>query len=228
MRRLSFDQTGNRPLPANVNRCRLVLPDTSHTQMTDSAPSSVANATRVPSGDSRGDLRRDGAFTRIPVTVKSAEGQLVAAAIPKVIFVKSDHWYDDSGQLEPASDRGIEASLDMLQEEHPLAGIVAEGLAPYAALSGSQERALLRAAYRGLPLVKTANGDAHGLVRLNPTNLFIEGNNLTATKARFLLTAAIMKLGALPHAADPERPTPQELDAIRKRIAAYQELFQSH
>jgi L-asparaginase len=104
----------------------------------------------------------------------------------------------------------------MLQEDHPLAGIVAEGLAPYAALSGSQERALLRAAYRGIPVVKTA-------VRLNPTNLFSEGNNLTATKARFLLTAAIMKLGALPHAADPERPTPEELDAIRKRIAAYQD-----
>ena len=54
---------------------------------------------------------------------------------------------------------------------------------------------------------------------------FVEGNNLTATKARLLLTAAIMKLGTLPHAADPERPTPDELNAIRTRIAAYQEIF---
>ena len=31
------------------------------------------------------------------------------------------------------------------------------------------------------------------MVRVNPNNVFIEGNNLTATKARLLLTAAIMK-----------------------------------
>jgi L-asparaginase len=76
--------------------------------------------------------------------------------------------------------------------------------------------------------VRTARGDAHGLVRLNPGNLFIEENNLTATKARLLLTAAIMKLGALPHATDPEHPTSQELDAIRRRIDAYQQIFQTH
>jgi hypothetical protein len=124
-------------------------------------------------------------------------------------FVKGDHLYD-AGPLEPASDRGIEGSIDILQEEHPLAGIVAEGLAPYAKLPGSLERALLRAVYRGIPVVKTARGDAHGLVRLNPANLVIEENNLTATKARLLLTAAIMQFGALPHLTDPEHPTSQE------------------
>ena len=175
-----------------------------------------------------GLLRREGKFTRVPVTVKSADGQLVPAAVPKVIFVKGDHWYNDSGQLDPASDRGLDASVDMLQEDYPLAGIVAEGLAPYATLSASQERSLSRAVYRGIPVVRTARGDAHGLVRLNPANLFIEGNNLTATKARLLLTAAIMKLGALPHATDPEHPTSQELDAIRRRIDAYQQIFQTH
>jgi L-asparaginase len=145
-----------------------------------------------------------------------------------VIFVKGDHWYDDSGEPDRASERGLAASFDLLQEDYPLAGIVAEGLAPYGVLSASQEQALLRAAYRGVPVVKTARGDASGLVRVNPSNVFIEGNNLTATKARLLLTAAIMKLGALPHAADPEYPTPAELDAMRRRIAAYQEIFQTH
>jgi hypothetical protein len=43
-----------------------------------------------------------------------------------------------------------------------------------------------------------------------------------------LLTAATMKSGALPPVADPERPTHEELDAIRRRIAAYQEIFQTH
>ena len=32
--------------------------------------------------------------------------------------------------------------------------------------------------------------------------------------------------GALPPALDPERPTPEELDAIEQRIVAYQETFQ--
>jgi hypothetical protein len=76
--------------------------------------------------------------------------------------------------------------------------------------------------------VKTARGNASGLVRVNPNNSFIEGNNLTATKARLLLTAAIMKFGMLPQAADPEHPTASELDAIRAKINLYQEIFQAH
>ncbi|AMY09514.1 putative L-asparaginase [Luteitalea pratensis] len=175
-----------------------------------------------------GLLRRDAVVTLVPVRVKTADGELVAAAIPRVIFVKGDHWYDDGGQPDRSAERGIAASVDILQAKYPLAGIVAEGLAPYAALSASQEQELLRAVYRGVPVVKAARGNATGLVRVNPGNVFIEGNNLTATKARLLLTAAIMKLGALPAAADIEHPTPEELDAIRKRVAAYQEIFQSH
>ena len=175
-----------------------------------------------------GLLRRNGVATRVAVRVKTDDGGLVASSIPRVIFVKGDHWYDDSGRPDLSSEGGIAASIDMLQEKYPLAGIVAEGLAPYATLSASQQQALLRAAYRGIPVVTTARGNASGLVRVRPDNLFIEGNNLTATKARLLLTAAIMKLGALPHPADPERPTSEELDAIRKRIVAYQEIFQSH
>jgi hypothetical protein len=188
-----------------------------------------SDRTDIGTGDTvDGLLRRGGKFTPVPVTVKTADGQLVPEAIPKVIFVKGDHWFDDSAQPDAASDRGIEASIDMLQEDYPLAGIVAEGLAPYATLSAAQDQALLRAVYRGIPVVKTARGDAHGLVRTIPANLFIEGNNLTATKARLLLTAAMMKFGALPHAADPEHPTSQELDAIRRRIDAYQQIFQTH
>ena len=60
-------------------------------------------------------------------------------------------------------------------------------------MSASQEQTLLRAACRGLPIVRTGRGNASGLVRVNSNNVFIEGNNLTATKARLLLTAAIMK-----------------------------------
>ena len=65
-------------------------------------------------------------------------------------------------------------------------------------------------------------------MRVNANNLTIEGNNLIATKARLLLTAAIMKYGSLPPAADPLNPTEAEKDAIRKKIALYQEIFNTH
>ena len=90
--------------------------------------------------------------------MKTIEGELMPAAIPRVIFVKGDHWYDDSGQPDRASGSGLAAGIDLLQENYPLAGIVAEGLAPYGVLSASQEQALRRAAFAGIPVVKTARG----------------------------------------------------------------------
>lgn len=43
-----------------------------------------------------------------------------------------------------------------------------------------------------------------------------------------MLTAALMKYGPLPHAADPTQPTPDELTAIKKKIELYQAIFQTH
>jgi hypothetical protein len=145
-----------------------------------------------------------------------------------VALLKGDNWFDDSGAPNPAGEKGIIGEIDRLLENYPLAGIVGEGLAPYSSMSTAQDRALEKAALSGLPVVKVARGDASGLVRVNPNNLFIEGNNLTATKARLLLTAAIMKLGPLPHAADPEHPTPAETAAIKETIKRYQAIFETH
>ena len=49
---------------------------------------------------------------------------------------------------------------------------------------------------------------------------FIAGSNLTSTKARVLLQAAILKLGMLPPAADPEDPTAEERNAIAEQKGA--------
>ena len=162
------------------------------------------------------------------VTIKNAQGELLPQAIPKVAMLKGDNWYDDSGVPDPAAEKGITATVDMLLGEYPLAGIVGEGLAPYSSMSASQDKALELAVLQGLPVVKTARGDASGLVKVNPRNLFIEGNNLTTTKARLLLTAALMKFGPLPRVADVAHPTAEELSAIREKVAAYQEVFQTH
>ena len=175
-----------------------------------------------------GLLRHNGTFKTVPVDIKNAAGELLSTAVPKVVMLKGDVWYDDDGEPDPAREKGIIASIDMLLEQYPLAGIVGEGTAPYSSMSPSQDKALEKAVLSGLPVVKTARGDARGLVKVNSNNLFIEGNNLTTTKARLLLTAAIMKLGPLPHAADPEHPTSAETEAIKRKIQLYQTIFQTH
>jgi hypothetical protein len=40
--------------------------------------------------------------------------------------------------------------------------------------------------------------------------------------------ACLMRFGSLPPAADPDRPTKAELDAIRAKLAAYQAVFDTH
>jgi hypothetical protein len=58
--------------------------------------------------------------------------------------------------------------------------------------------------------------------------LAIAGNNLTATKARLLLMACLLRFGSLPPAADPAKPTPAELKAVQARLAEYQAVFDTH
>jgi hypothetical protein len=51
---------------------------------------------------------------------------------------------------------------------------------------------------------------------------------MTATKARLLLMACLLKLGMLPPAADPDNPTPDEVAATNQAVAAYQAIFDTH
>jgi hypothetical protein len=105
---------------------------------------------------------------------------------------------------------------------------VAEGSAPFASLTNSIEAALLKALCCGMPVVKVGRGNAEGMVPRNPPYLYIAGSNLTANKARLLLMAALMKLGALPPANDPDNPTAEELAAIKAKLDEYQEIFDRH
>ena len=196
------------------------LPTRKHTWKSD------VRVTKLPATIG-GQVRRNGQFAAVEVRIKDAAGELLPAAIPKVALMKGDTWYDDDGGPDAAGEPAIAAAIDQLLT-YPLAGIVGEGTAPYSSMSASQDRALQLAALNGLPVAKAARGDASGLVKVNADNLFIETNNLTSTKARLLLTAALMKLGPLPRAADPAHPTDAELAAIRAKIARYQEIFQSH
>jgi L-asparaginase len=86
---------------------------------------------------------------------------------------------------------------------------------------------MLRAVHSGFPVVRVGRGNTEGFVPLHDP-YFIGGSNLTATKARILLMACILKLGAYPPAADPDHPTPAEVAAIHRKVAEYQALFDSH
>jgi L-asparaginase len=78
----------------------------------------------------------------------------------------------------------------------------------------------------GLPEARVGRNAPEGFA--DPTALFIAGSNLTATKARLLLMACLMKFGSLPHAKDPLRPSTREQSAIETAIAAYQSVFDTH
>jgi hypothetical protein len=40
--------------------------------------------------------------------------------------------------------------------------------------------------------------------------------------------ACLMKFGSLPPAEDPDRPTAAEAAAVRKKVATYQRIFDTH
>ena len=105
---------------------------------------------------------------------------------------------------------------------------VAEGAAPYGSTVNSISDALKRASLCGMPVVKVGRGNAEGFTPRRPNDLAIAGSNLTATKARVLLMACLMKLGCLPPAADTDHPTRTELDAIQAKLAEYQKIFDTH
>ena len=110
----------------------------------------------------------------------------------------------------------------------PLAGFVVEGFTPYGrSASNARTRLMLRAVHSGLPVVRVGRGNTEGFVPLdNP--FLIGGSNLTATKARLLLMACLMKFGSLSPAANPDRPTAEEAAAVREKVAVYQRVFNTH
>lgn len=122
----------------------------------------------------------------------------------------------------------ILARIDRNLDEFPLSGLVLEGTSPYSSHNESGSAALRRAVLRGIPVARVGRGNHEGITPTNPTDLFVEGNNLTATKARLLLMACLMRFGSLPVAEDPDNPTEMEQAATRARVAQYQVVFDTH
>jgi hypothetical protein len=193
------------------------LPATRHTYR------SAVNVTRLPAHVT-GRLRSG--QTRVPI--KDRRGEILESAIPKVTIVKDGNYTTDDSDDDPSREVDLLAQIERNLVAHPLAGFVVEGLSPYGRLTSAvRTRVMRRAAFSGMPVVLTGRGNAEGFVP-PPTSPFIGGRNLTATKARLLLMACLMKLGSVPAAADPEQPTPGEVEAVRTAIRGYQEVFDTH
>src|SRR5262249_4765794 len=161
------------------------------------------------------------------VAIKGPDGRLLDTAIPKVTIAKDASYWDD-GPPDPEAEVDLIAMISYMLRTAPLAGFVVEGFTPYGrSASNARTRLMLRAVHSGLPVVRVGRGNTEGFVPLdNPA--FIGGSNLTATKARLLLMACLMKLGSFPPAANPDHPTPQEAAAVREKVTAYQTIFNTH
>jgi hypothetical protein len=95
-------------------------------------------------------------------------------------------------------------------------------------MGNAVEAVLRRATLSGMPVVKVGRGNAEGVVDPARATLAIAGSNLTATKARLLLMACLLRFGSLPPAVDPTHPTAAELEAVKARLAEYQAVFDTH
>jgi hypothetical protein len=188
---------------------------------------SEVNMSRLPRSV-QGTRRENGGVVTVPVEVKDAEGNLLPTAIPKVTITKFARYLPDTTAAEGASEVEILARIEKNLRDAPLAGFVAEAGVPFGSMGSPMEAALRRAAYCGMPSVRVGRGNAEGVVPHRPRDFAIAGSNLTATKARLLLMACLMRFGSLPPAADPDHPTAAEEEALRARIADYQAVFDTH
>jgi hypothetical protein len=198
----------------------MYVPAYKHTYLSD------VNTTKLPK--SVKGVRSGGkGIETIDIAIKGRTGEILPDAIPSVSIVK------DAGYLteEFGDDPALERDLDFLIEHKlglgRLVGFVIEGQVPYGSMSSQvRQKRMERAARCGCPIVRVGRGAPEGFA--DPGPFFLAGSNLTATKARLLLMACLMKLGALPPCRDPDKPTADEVKAIETALAAYQQVFDTH
>jgi L-asparaginase len=189
---------------------------------------SAVNTSQLPASV-MGVKRAGHGVQLIPVQVRNPQGDLIPAAIPYVTIEKTSRWLPLRPSVEKHDEVDILAQVDRNLREAPLAGFVSEGSAPFARMTDTVIAALNYAACCGMPVVRVGRGNAEGFAP-PPTkrDLCISGNNLTATKARLLLMACLLRFGAPPPAANPDQPTEDETAAIQTKLHEYQAVFDTH
>lgn len=169
-----------------------------------------------------------GLIEQIQVAVKDDAGHLRGETIPEVELVDFNSWMTAGSPdtPDPVVSR-IESAITRCLGESPLCGLV--GTVP---LSGHFDRAnalmIDQTALSGFVVAKVSRGNPGAFMSDVPDNLFIEGSNLNANKARVLLMACLLRFGCPPPAADPRHPTETEKSAVRSHLARIQQVFDTH
>ncbi len=168
--------------------------------------------------------------------LRDGDGALLPTAIPYVHIVKSGGYMSVDSSGNPDAEVDIIARIEKSVSDRrsadslvpKLHGFVMEGLNPYGVGTESQMRALRLAAFYGIPTVTVGRADPGGRVPQRPGDVFVQGSNLDANKARLLLMASLLKLGPLPLAKDPRNPTSRERSATLAKVEQYQAIFETH
>ena len=187
---------------------------------------SQVNIARLPA-KVLGVSRAGNKVTLIPVAIKNEAGELLDSAIPKVAIVKDANY--SAERINDDLDDGVDllALVGRNLERYPLSGFVVEGHAPFGTITSATRTRILKAAvYSGIPVAIVGRGNNEGFTA--PQGVFIGARNLTATKARLLLMACLMRFGSPPPAADPRAPTEEEAKAVKQALAEYQSVFDTH
>ncbi len=187
---------------------------------------SQVNIARLPA-KVLGVTRAGDKVAMIPVAIKNEAGELLGSAIPKVAIVKDANY--SAERINDDLDDGVDllALISRNLERYPLSGFVLEGHAPFGTITSATRTRILKAAvYSGIPVAIVGRGNNEGFTA--PQGVFIGGRNLTATKARLLLMACLMRFGSPPPAADPRDPTEEEAKAVKQALSGYQSVFDTH
>ena len=196
------------------------MPAYKHTYLSEVNTSKLNEAVRGVKKGARG-------IEMFDVMIKDGKGDILPDAIPSVSIVKDGGYYGEDYGDDPAQELDLLYLLEHKLGLGRLCGFVTEGQVPYGSMtSQARKKVMEKAIYMGMPVVQVGRGAPEGFA--DGTSVFLAGSNLTATKARLLLMACMMRFGALPPAADPEKPTAAERAATEKVIANYQRVFDTH
>jgi L-asparaginase len=202
-----------------TNRPRLTfIPVRKHTYLSE------VNLTRLPTSTT-GVRQGNGRITPITVPIKSESGDLIPDGMPRVTFEKYARYQSVAANGD--DEFSVAATIATNLAHFPLAGFVAEGMSPYGSMAPAVDKALMVAVFSGMPVVRVGRGNTGGDTPRRDL-LAISGSNLSATKARLLLMACLLRYGALPPAADPQNPSDLEIDATLAQLAKYQQIFDTH
>ena len=155
---------------------------------------SEVNLSRLPASTTAVRAGAAGGVERFEIAVKDGDGTLLADAIPVVSIEKNGCYAGLEIGDDPALERDLAASVEHKLSLGRLAGFVVEGLVPYGLnTSAARHSVLLRATASGLPVVRVGRGHTQGFA--DYSDYQVSGANLTATKARLLLMACLLRFG---------------------------------